>query len=273
MTQNQIPYRINPMTAQKITTQQVKIELEGLHTLDARLDSPEEGQQKGFAVFAHCFSCSKSFKTTVELARALAARGFGVLRIDFTGLGKSDGDFSDTNFSTNVQDILAGVQWLRENHEAPTLIYGHSFGGTAALAAAEKTPEVKAVATVNAPFEPRHVLHNFGCDVEKIVAEGEREVALAGRPFVIKKQFIEDIQNYDMDKTVRDLDKHLLIFHAPEDETVSIDNARHIYEAAKHPKSFIALPGADHFLKEEKDAAYVGQTIAAWANRYARQPL
>lgn len=258
------------MTAMKIKTLQVKIELEGLHTLDARLDIPESGAQKGYAVFAHCFSCSKSFNTTVELARALAERGFGVLRTDFTGLGESEGDFSDTNFSTNVRDLLAGVQWLRENHEAPTLIYGHSFGGTAALAAASKTPEVKAVATINAPFEPKHVLQNFACDIQKIVEEGEQEVELAGRPFVIKKQFVEDIQKYDMKKTVAELDKHLLIFHAPEDSTVSIENARHIYETAKHPKSFIALPGADHFLKEDKDAVYVGQTIAAWANRYAR---
>ena len=259
------------MTAQDVKTQRVKIELEGLHTLDARLDTPEGGVSKGYAVFAHCFTCTKSFNTTVELSRALAARGFGVLRLDFTGLGKSEGDFSDTNFSTNVRDLLAGVQWLRENCATPTLIYGHSFGGTAALAAASKTPEVRAVATINAPFKPKHVLQNFACDTEEILGDGKKDVEIAGRPFTIKKQFVEDIQTYDMHKTVEELDKHLLIFHAPEDKVVNVENAREIYEAAKHPKSFIALPEADHFLEDDKDAVYVGQAIAAWANRYARE--
>ena len=259
------------MTAQQVTTKRLEIILEGLHTLDARLDLPEQGVTKGYAVFAHCFTCSKSFKTTVELSRALAARGFGVLRMDFTGLGKSEGDFAETNFSTNVRDLLAGVAWLRENYTAPSLIYGHSFGGTAALAAASKTPEVTAVATINAPFKPKHVLRNFACDTEEILREGEKEVDLAGRPFTIKKQFVEDTQTYDMLTTVKEMDKHLLIFHAPEDKVVDVENARDIYEAAKHPKSFIALPGADHFLEDDKDAAYVGQAIAAWANRYARE--
>jgi len=251
-----------------VRTEQVKIQITPSHMLDARLDLPEGIKPKGFAVFAHCFTCSKSFKTTVLLARALAENGFGVLRTDFTGLGKSDGDFSDTNFSTNVRDLLAGVQWLRENHTAPVLIYGHSFGGTAALAAVAQTPEAKAVATINAPFEPQHVTHNFACDIADILQKGEEKVLLAGRTFTIKKQFIEDIQSHNMQQIISSLNKHLLIFHTPEDDVVHLDNARKIYEAAKHPKSFITLPEADHFLRNEKDADYVGNIIATWATRY-----
>ncbi len=252
-----------------IKTQQVRIKIDDGHTLDARLDMPEGHTPKAFAIFAHCFTCSKSFRTTVQLSRALAENGFGVLRVDFTGLGGSEGDFSDTNFSTNVRDLLAGIQWLRENHQPPTLIYGHSFGGTAAIVAASLTPEAKAVATINSPFEPAHVAHTFSCDIDSILEDGEKDVQLAGRTFTIKKQFIEDIRNHDMAHIISHMKKHFLIFHTPEDDTVDIDNARKIYEAAKHPKTFVSLPNADHFLRDDRDADYVGDILAIWANRYA----
>ncbi|WP_374764295.1 alpha/beta hydrolase family protein [Yunchengibacter salinarum] len=251
-----------------LSADSVRINVNADHSLDAILDRPAKGTPRHYAVFAHCFTCSKSFKTTAHLSKALAGQGLGVLRLDFSGLGKSDGDFADTNFTTNVRDLLAAVDWLRTHYRAPALIFGHSFGGTVAMAAAADVPEAVGVASINAPFEPEHVAHVFGDRLDDIVEKGSAQVDLAGRSFQIKKQFLEDIENQRMGQRVRDLDAHVLIFHAPMDATVGVENARYIYEAAKHPKSFLSLDGADHFLRDSRDADYVGEVLGAWVRRH-----
>ena len=235
--------------------------------LAARLDRPE-GAPKAFALFAHCFTCSKDIFAAQRVAGALAERGFGVLRFDFTGLGSSEGEFANTNFSSNVGDLVAAADYLRAEYEAPKVLVGHSLGGAAVLAAAGSIAEVKAVATIGAPADPSHVSDLFFGDVAAIEAAGEVRVEIAGRPFTIKKQFIEDIREQNLSAAIGDLGKALLIFHAPRDQTVGIDNAALIFTAAKHPKSFVSLDDADHLLSRKEDAIYVADVLAAWAGRY-----
>jgi len=198
----------------------------------------------------------------------LAERGIAVLRFDFTGLGHSDGEFANTNFTSNVDDLVAAANWLTENHQAPSILIGHSLGGAAVLAAAQEVPGVKAVATIGAPFDPAHVSDNFSSAVEEINEKGEAEVSLGGRPFVIKKQFLDDIAAQDQKERIAKLNKALLVFHAPGDQVVGIENAAEIYGAAKHPKSFVTLDNADHLLSRKQDAVYIAEVIAAWASRY-----
>ncbi|MFK8047987.1 MAG: alpha/beta fold hydrolase [Halioglobus sp.] len=226
-----------------------------------------EGEVSGHALFAHCFTCGKDIVAASRISRALAAAGIAVLRFDFTGLGSSEGDFANTNFSSNVQDLVAAADYLRENLAAPDIIIGHSLGGTAVLKAADSIPELKAVVTVGAPADATHVAKQFGCDLEVIREKGEAEVDLAGRKFIIKKQFIDDIGDQSIDH-VRKLRKALLVFHSPVDTVVSINEAEKIYRAAKHPKSFISLDTADHLLSKQTDANYVAAMIATWAARY-----
>ncbi|MFT4628620.1 MAG: putative OsmC-like protein/pimeloyl-ACP methyl ester carboxylesterase [Myxococcota bacterium] len=236
-------------------------------TLRGRIHRPA-GAAQGWALFAHCFTCSKDLQAARAIAEALAARGFGVLRFDFTGLGQSEGDFADSNFSSDVADVVAAAAWLRENQSAPVLVVGHSLGGAAMLAAAGHIPEVAAVVTVGAPFDPAHVTHLLAEDVHQIEAEGQATVQLAGRPFVIRKQFLDDVRDQDQRTRIGALRRALLVLHSPQDTTVGIDNARQIYEAARHPKSFVTLDGADHLLTDPHDAEYVGEVTAAWASRY-----
>ena len=236
-------------------------------TLAARLDRPV-GTVRAFALFAHCFTCSKDIFAASRIARGLAEEGIAVLRFDFTGLGASEGEFANTNFSSNVQDLLAAADHLRQNHSAPAILIGHSLGGAAVLAAAGDIPECKAVATVGAPADPAHVAHNFQPDLEEIEAKGEATVKLAGRSFTIKKQFLEDVREQRLSERVGALKRALLVFHAPLDETVGIDNATQIFVAAKHPKSFVSLDKADHLLSRHEDAGYVAEVLAAWAARY-----
>ena len=239
------------------------------HELAGRLDMPEEGEILDFVVFAHGFTIGKNFKPLQTIAKALVDEGYGMLRFDFTGLGGSGGDFSDTNFSTNVQEIEAAAKYLSDNYEAPGLLVGHSFGGTAALKAARNLPSVKGVATIGSPCSTSHIVHNFADKLEEIIERGEAEVMLAGRPFTIKDQFLDDIKKHDIAEGLGDLEKALLIFHSPQDRVVNIDNAGHIFRYARHPKSFVSLDGADHLLlKQDKDADYVGRVLAAWAGRY-----
>ncbi|MDZ7734745.1 MAG: bifunctional alpha/beta hydrolase/OsmC family protein [Gammaproteobacteria bacterium] len=254
------------MAAQKITFSGADGQ-----TLSAQLDLPRTRVQ-GFVLYAHCFTCSKNFKTTVALTRGLVRQGFGVLRFDFTGLGESEGDFADTNFSSNVEDLLAAADWLRQYHDAPVLLLGHSFGGTAMLAAAGRIPESRAVATIGAPADPGHIKHLLNGAIEDIQQDGGAEVTLAGRSFTIKKQFLDDIEDHRLHDAIRSMDKALLIMHAPTDNLVDIDNARLIYEAARHPKSFVALDGADHFLSDSRDADYAASILATWAGRYLGRP-
>ncbi len=234
--------------------------------LAARLDLPD-GPHLATALFAHCFTCGKDLAAATRIARALVARGYAVLRFDFTGLGNSDGDFSNTNFSSNVQDLIAAANYLRENYSAPALLIGHSLGGAAVLKAAADIPESQAVVTIGAPADAAHVAKQFSCDMALIEQQGQAEVNLAGRQFTIKKQFIEDIQTQNMGH-LASLKKALLMFHSPLDNTVSITEAQKIYQQAKHPKSFISLDQADHLLSNKEDAEYVADVIASWANRY-----
>lgn len=227
-----------------------------------------DGAPQGYALFAHCFTCTKDIFSARYLTSELAARGFAVLRFDFTGLGASEGEFENTNFSSNVRDLVCAADYLRENHEAPALMVGHSLGGAAVLAAAGDIPEVRAVATVGAPAEPAHVQHLFTDKRAEIEKDGEAEVLLAGRPFRIKKQFLDDIEATRLSERIASMDKALLVMHSVADKTVEISNARKIYEAARHPKSFVSLDRADHLLSDKRDAVYAAGVLAAWARRY-----
>lgn len=252
-----------------MTVSSHKIEFPGAlgETLAARLDTGP-GEPRAYALFAHCFTCSKDVFAAARIATALAERGIAVLRFDFTGLGASDGEFANTNFSSNVDDLVAAANWLRDNREAPALLIGHSLGGAAVLAAAAKVPEATAVATIAAPSDPGHVSHLFAESVSSIERDGSAEVVLGGRTFTIRKQFLEDVAERRLTDAVGRLKKALLVFHAPRDEYVGIDNAAAIYNAAKHPKSFVSLDDADHLLTRREDAVYVADVLASWANRY-----
>jgi pimeloyl-ACP methyl ester carboxylesterase len=235
--------------------------------LAARLDMPPM-VPRAYALFAHCITCSKDIFAAARVSAGLAERGIAVLRFDFTGLGHSDGEFVNTNFTSNVGDLVAAANWLAINHEAPGILIGHSLGGAAVLAAAGEIPGVKTVATIGAPFDPAHVSDNFSSAVDEINQQGEAQVSLGGRPFVIKKQFLDDIAAQDQKQRIKNLNKALLVFHAPGDAIVGIENAAEIYAAARHPKSFVSLDGADHLLSRKEDAVYVAEVIAAWAGRY-----
>ncbi|MAY41746.1 MULTISPECIES: bifunctional alpha/beta hydrolase/OsmC family protein [unclassified Neptuniibacter] len=246
-----------------------RLEFEGHDgsTLAARLDMPV-GKPAAYALFAHCFTCSKDIPAARRIAQRLASLGIAVLRFDFTGLGHSGGEFSNTGFSSNVEDLLQAVSFLRERYEAPQLLIGHSLGGAAILAAAIKVPEAKAVVTLGAPAEPEHVLHNFGHQVSEICSDGQAEVNLGGRAFTIKRSFVSDISQVSLEKSVSHLKKALLVMHAPLDETVGLDNAAKLFQMAKHPKSFVTLDNADHLLTRAEDAEYAAELISAWVQRY-----
>lgn len=235
--------------------------------LAARLDLPAT-TPAAYALFAHCFTCSKDTLAAARISAALVEHGFGVLRFDFTGLGGSAGDFANTNFSSNVDDLVAAAAWLRQHHQAPRVLIGHSLGGAAVLAAAEKIAEAAAVATIGAPFDPGHVQNLLGSAAAEIAARGEAEVTLAGRKFRIRKQFLDDLAANSNGERIAHLRKALLVFHSPRDTTVDIENAARIYAAARHPKSFVSLDTADHLLTDRADAAYVAAVLVAWAGRY-----
>jgi len=236
-------------------------------SLAARLDRPA-GEPRAYALFAHCFTCSKDIFAASRIADSLTEHNIAVLRFDFTGLGASEGEFANTNFSSNVEDLVSAAAFLRDTYAAPKIIIGHSLGGAAVLAAAKHLPETQAVVTVNAPADPAHVVENFQCSIAEIEKHGEAEVTLAGRTFKIRQQFLDDMDNHNLAADIASMGKALLVFHAPRDETVSIDNAAQIFAAAKHPKSFVSLDGADHLLHHKADAIYVAGVIAAWADRY-----
>lgn len=236
--------------------------------LAARLEMPVDKNIHAYAIFAHCFTCTKNLMAVTNISRALTSKGLAVLRFDFAGLGESDGEFADTNFSSNVDDLISAANYLKENYEAPKLLLGHSLGGAAVLMAANALPEVETVATVGAPAEPFHVKKLFKSSMEEIKALGKAEVNIGGRPFTIKKQFIDDLEKYAKEEFIKDLDRPLLILHSPQDEIVGIKNAEMIYQTAMHPKSYISLDGADHLLSKREDALYVGEVVASWASRY-----
>lgn len=239
--------------------------------LAATLDLPL-GKPTAFALFAHCFTCGKDNLAAKRIAERLAINGIAVLRFDFTGLGSSEGEFANTHFSSNVDDLVAAADHLRTTYGAPAILIGHSLGGSAVVAAAHRIPEARAVVTIAAPYDPGHVTGLFKQHVDQIHAEGQVEVTLAGRPFSIKREFLDDVAEKKLDACLANLRKALLVFHSPTDDLVGIDNASHIFGAAKHPKSFVSLAGADHLLSQKSDAFYVANVIAAWAERYLDRP-
>ncbi|MEG3759405.1 bifunctional alpha/beta hydrolase/OsmC family protein [Pseudoalteromonas carrageenovora] len=247
---------------QKVSFKSGDLELAG------QLERPS-GDIKFYALFAHCFTCGKDIAAATRISRALTQQGIAVLRFDFTGLGNSDGDFANSNFSSNIQDLVAAADHLRKNFEAPQLLIGHSLGGAAVLAAAEHIPEISAITTIGAPSDAQHVAHNFEAHLDEINAAGEAKVSLAGREFTIKKQFVDDIAKYDRSH-ISKLKRALLVMHSPVDATVNISEAEKIYASAKHPKSFISLDSADHLLSNKNDADYAATIIANWANRYVK---
>lgn len=235
--------------------------------LAARLDVPA-GTVRATALFAHCFTCSKDLLAAKHIATQLARLGIAVLRFDFTGLGASGGEFAHTNFSSNLDDLVIAADYLRKNHQAPSLLIGHSLGGAAVLAVADKIAEIKAVVTIGAPSDTKHVLHNFSAELDTIKRDGKAYVELAGRKFTIEKQFVDDVSSTQLSQKIANLKKPLLVLHSPVDQTVGIENAAAIFQAAKHPKSFVSLDPADHLLSRAQDAAYAAKIIASWAERF-----
>ncbi len=235
--------------------------------LSAKLDLPD-ATPKAYAIFAHCFTCSKDINATTRIAKELAGQSIAVLRFDFSGLGAREGEFAATNFSSNIEDLLAAADYLRENYAAPQVIIGHSLGGAAAISAAAKIPEATAIVTIGAPADISHVTANFGDKIAEIQFEGEAEVKLAGREFSIRKQFLDDLKKTSVKERAKNLKKALLILHSPVDTTVGIANAQEIFIAARHPKSFVSLDKADHLLSKREDASFAGTMIAAWSSRY-----
>jgi uncharacterized OsmC-like protein/alpha-beta hydrolase superfamily lysophospholipase len=235
--------------------------------LSGRLDLPDQPAQ-AFALFAHCFTCTKNSIAAVRIARALSQAGIGVLRFDFTGLGESEGEFAETTFSANVRDLLAAAQAMEVRGYAPSLLIGHSLGGAAVLAAASQLPLVRAVATIAAPFDVAHVKKLLGEGLPALMSQGEAEVRLGGRPFRLRRGFIDDLQGHDQGQRIAQLRRALLVMHAPADTVVDIANATAIFQAAHHPKSFVSLDSADHLLTRAADAEYAAQVIAAWSGRY-----
>ncbi len=236
--------------------------------LSGHLDLPADQQPHNFVLFAHCFTCNKNFNAVRNVSLALSKQGFGVLQFDFTGLGASKGDFADTNFSGNVDDLLAAAQFLAKEYQSPSLLIGHSLGGAAAILAASQLDSVQAVATIAAPATPQHVAHLFQNSLEEINQTGKALVSIGGRPFTIKKQFLDDLSEVSFPKILGKLRKSLLILHSPQDSIVGIENASELFIKAHHPKSFISLDGADHLLNKEEDSLYAGDVIASWAKRY-----
>lgn len=239
--------------------------------LAARLDLPDH-EPLAAVLFAHCFTCSKDIAAARRIAQRLAALGLAVLRFDFTGLGHSQGEFANTHFTSNIEDLVHAAGYLEKRGLPPRVLIGHSLGGAAVLAAARQIEPVKAVVTIGAPADPAHVTHNFGASLDEIAAKGEAEVKLGGRPFTIKRDFLEDVAATRLEDAIRSLDRALLILYAPMDAIVGIENAASIFTAARHPKSFVTLDDADHLLSRDADADYAAEVIAAWSRRYLPAP-
>jgi putative redox protein len=240
--------------------------------LSAKLEFPDNQPAHNYAVFAHCFTCNKNLLAIRNISRALNKEGIAVLRFDFTGLGESEGDFIDTNFSSNINGLIDAAKFVKENYQAPSIIIGHSLGGAAAIFAAKQIESVKAVATIGAPSSPDHVQHLFGSDISEIEKDGVAKISISGREFNLAKQFIDDIESKSMEACIKSLRKPLLVIHSPQDIVVGIQNAKEIYSNAFHPKSFISIDGADHMLSNKKDSNYVGGVIAGWVGRYIDVP-
>jgi putative redox protein len=248
--------------------QKFEIPSRGGQRLSALLDLPVDGVPIAYAIFAHCFTCSKDLKAVYHISRTLTRARLGVLRFDFTGLGESGGDFADTSLQSNVADLVTAAEFLSSHFEGPQLLIGHSFGGAAVLQAAASIPSCRAVVTIAAPADPRHVFKTLGSTAEAIASQGEAAVTIAGRPFTLRKKFLDDLTGIDPEAAIRDLNRALLVLHSPLDDVVGIENAARIFQTARHPKSFVSLDQADHLLSNLADSRYAGAVIAAWARRY-----
>jgi alpha/beta superfamily hydrolase len=236
--------------------------------LAARLVVPDEGKPIAYALFAHCFTCNKNYKAMANISRAMADRGMGVLRFDFTGLGESEGDFAETNFSSNVADLVAAAEFLKAEYEAPKILIGHSLGGAAVIQAAREIPFAAAVVTLSAPSETDNLAHLLRSQAEEIGEQGVAQVNVGGRTFTIKKQLLDDLERTHMQEAIGKLERALLVCHSPQDGTVDIGNALAIFQAAHYPKAFLSVDGADHLLSNTEDSMYVGSVIMAWAHKY-----
>lgn len=252
-----------------MTTERITFPGHSGDTLSARLDLPD-GPHLATALFAHCFTCSKDIPAARRIAARLASMGIAVLRFDFTGLGHSKGEFANTTFTSNVEDLHAAAAYLAGRGMAPAMLIGHSLGGAAVLRAAGEMEGIKAVVTIGAPFDPEHVTHNFSDALENIAADGKAEVDLGGRPFTIGKAFVEDVKAQALAPAIKSLKAALLVMHAPRDSVVGIANATNIFTAARHPKSFVTLDDADHLITRAEDAEYAAEVIAAWVGRYLK---
>jgi len=237
-------------------------------SLAAKLDSPENGDPQVFAIFVHCFTCGKDLVSAWNISRTLAEHGWAVLRFDFTGLGESEGDFAATTFSHNVSDLIAAAEFLDTEYLAPSLMIGHSLGGSAALVAAHKIDSVKAVVTIAAPYSLGGLARKIRGRLADVEADGEGLVQIGPRTFTIRRQFIDDLESIDKHQLIADLHKPLLVLHSPDDQITPLEDGQRIFEAARQPKSFIALPGADHLLSNKDDSRYAGQMIAGWVKKY-----
>lgn len=253
---------------QKAETIRVEFENNDGLSLSGLLERPVETEPIAYGLFAHCFTCSKNYKAVGNIARTLASRGIAILRFDFTGLGESEGSFADTSFSSNVEDLIAAVKFMEEHHESPQILIGHSLGGTAVLRAAEEILSAAAVVTIASPFDPSNLMRLVTGKRQELELQGEVEVSIGGRPFTIKKQFIDDLETTEMESTIKNLQKALLVMHSPADTVVNIKQAAYIFGAARHPKSFISLDEADHLLSDERHSRYAGDVIAAWVSKY-----
>ena len=241
--------------------------------LAGRIDYPLIGEPLAYAVYAHCFTCTKNLRAVGRITETLAHHGIATLRFDFTGLGESEGDFSDTNFTSNVSDLTAAASFLEGSGEAPEVLIGHSLGGAVVLKAAGNLGSVGAVVTIAAPVTPEHIKRHLSADLAIIASEGHAKVVLAGRPFTIKQQLLDDIEDVDLEQEIQNLGRPLLVIHSPIDNTVGVDNAATILDLARHPKSFISLDRADHLISDDADARYIAEVIASWASRYVAADL
>lgn len=232
------------------------------------IDWPDDKKATAFALFAHCFTCSKDLMASSNVSRALADQGYAVLRFDFSGLGESEGDFADTNFASNLEDLVAAAEFLAAEYQAPQLLIGHSLGGAAVVHVAAQIASSKAVATIGAPYDPEHVTNLIADGIETIREQGEATVTIGGRPFRIRRAFLETLQRDNLAETVRSMRRALLVLHSPVDAIVGIENAASLFDAARHPKSFVSLDKADHLLRKKRDAEYAGRLIGAWAAKY-----
>jgi putative redox protein len=253
-----------------VRTERIKFKNDDGIELSARLENPPGKKPSAYAIFAHCFTCGKNIRAATMISRGLTMAGYGVLRFDFTGLGQSKGDFASTNFTSNLNDLESAARFLEKNYLAPSLIIGHSLGGTAVLHAGAALESVKAICTIGAPFEAEHVVHLLGDKKSEIQEKGRAEVSIGGRPFEIGKTFLDDITKHSTEELLSGMKKALLVMHSPQDSIVEIANAAKIYTAAFHPKSFVSLDGADHLLSNSEDASYAASVIGVWAKRYVK---